>query len=71
MARRNDRMSQGRIPLSRQAPTILPFGGIPGAKADAGIDFRHYVELAQAAEAAKFRHSSSRADNKVIGSKCA
>ncbi|SEK39741.1 FMN-dependent oxidoreductase, nitrilotriacetate monooxygenase family [Variovorax sp. YR750] len=26
----------------------------PEAKADAGIDFRHYIELAQAAEAAKF-----------------
>lgn len=26
----------------------------PDAKADAGIDFHHYVELARAAEAAKF-----------------
>ena len=26
----------------------------PGSQADAGVDFRHYVRLAQAAEAAKF-----------------
>ncbi|SPK70491.1 Nitrilotriacetate monooxygenase component A (plasmid) [Cupriavidus taiwanensis] len=52
MARRNDLMSLGAF-LYPSGHHIAAWRH-PEAKADAGVDFRHYVELAQAAEAAKF-----------------
>ena len=33
---------------------MSPRGGIRGAQADAGINFKHYVEIAQTAERGKF-----------------
>ncbi|GLC92633.1 monooxygenase [Cupriavidus sp. TA19] len=52
MARRNDQIRLGAF-LYPSGHHIAAWRH-PDAKADAGIDFRHYVELAQAAEAAKF-----------------
>lgn len=52
MARRNDQMRLGAF-LYPSGHHIAAWRH-PDARADAGIDFRHYAELAQAAEAAKF-----------------
>ncbi|AOY99725.1 nitrilotriacetate monooxygenase [Cupriavidus sp. USMAHM13] len=52
MARRNEQMRLGAF-LYPSGHHIAAWRH-PEAKADAGIDFRHYAALAQAAEAAKF-----------------
>ncbi|BDB26759.1 LLM class flavin-dependent oxidoreductase [Cupriavidus sp. P-10] len=52
MARRNDQIRLGAF-LYPSGHHIAAWRH-PDARADAGIDFRHYVELAQAADAAKF-----------------